>query len=174
MNEARPNAQDILQAFRAFMDSRGVQLTDPQSGLFHAAVADILGAARPRGYLTLELDGKVWTLIVVDDDVRLVKLEDAAEIRYLGPLRGSYSEQMTIEQMANGQLAFKIGLRFKVTDPRFPGGCIELELLPTPPGGFVSDLEAQREEMIRTHLRPWLRARGDKSRPPETTPGPHG
>ena len=145
------------------MTSRELELTELQKNLFYPVVSDVLGNARPRAFLTLHLDGKVWTLIVVEDDVRLVRLRgEGSEIRYLGRLRGSYSEQMTVGEHDG----IHIGLRFDVADQRFPGGRIELELVPIPRAGFVSDMETQRDKMIRDHLRPWFRACADKPLPP--------
>jgi hypothetical protein len=164
MNETPPDAKSVSQAFEAYVRARGVELTVVQSAIFHEAVKDILGEAQPDAYLTTELDGDVWTLIVVGDDLRLLRLkEDVVDIRFLGRLRGSYCEKLTVVPLGQGRHGFTVDLRFDVADKRFPGEQIELELPPTPPGGFRSDLAEQREEMIRSHLRPWLRACADKT-----------
>ena len=164
MNDKPPNANSVSQAFEAYMRDRGVELTVLQTGIFHEAVKDILGEAQPDAYFTTELDGDVWTLLVMGDDLRLLQLkEDVVAIRFLGPLRGSYSEELTVVSLGHGQHGFRVDLRFDVADKRFPGEQIKLELPPTPRGGFRSDLTEQREEMIRGHLRPWLRACADKT-----------
>ncbi len=167
MSEAHPPALDISQAFGAFMRQRGIELTDLQSNLVYAAIKEVLGDELSDAYLTLELAAVVWTLIVVGDDLRLVRLkdDDTTEIRFLGRLRGSYFEEVTLVPMADGRFGFKVDLRFDVADQRFPGDRIDLELVPTPQSGFVTDLEAQREEMIRDHLRPWLRMCADETPP---------
>jgi hypothetical protein len=139
----------------------GADVVGDASGLQRRA---ILGEAQPDAYFTTELDGDVWTLIVVGDDLRLLRLkEDVLEIRFLGRLQGSYSEELTVVDLGQGRYGFTVDLRFDVADKRFPGEQIKLELPPTPPGGFRSDLTERREEMIRSHLRPWLRACADKS-----------
>jgi hypothetical protein len=77
--------------------------------------------------------------------------------------RCAYCEEITPVQLRERHWEIKTDLRLTdIADQRLPGGRIELELLPVPPGGRMSNLEQQRHEMIEDHLRLWLRECGDR------------
>jgi len=146
----------MWEAFLSFMLERSqsqFQFTQKLQELFYYSAKEVLGDREPEIILALELDGEVWTLVVVDDAAVLHRVEnDVAETHFLGRLRGKYVE--TVKFVENGIFEFT----YRVTDERLPGKELALTTRQLKPYADVRPATRARLDAIenlRTKLREW-------------------
>ena len=154
---------DVIDAYRAHrLDAGDEPLSDAAHNLLYYVVKDLL--EDHSGVLALPIEfakDQLWTLLVMDDGVRLLRLdEDAPEVlvEFLGELRCDfYSEVVSVTDGA-------LMAHLHFADSRLPES-IELDLpLQHPPGRDVrlDDAVLAREESIkrlRALLREWAAVR---------------
>jgi hypothetical protein len=152
VNEGLPAASRIADDYRSFMLQRSGSLQFParQREFLFGSLEELLGEREPDFFLTLELGGDIWILVVVEKRLHLIHPgEQDVEICFLGRLRGSYAERIV---WRNGAATI---LRFE--DPRLPGGALEIEVEPPPSQRAFEDHQGIMRRAAIEKLRPLLR-----------------
>jgi len=152
---------DVIDAYRAHRLDAGVEpVSEAANNLLYYVVKELLIDQSASVALSIDFAGQgVWTMIVVDDGIRLLQLDadaPAVDVRFLGELRGDYSEAV---RFVEGELIAE--LRF--ADRLLPAP-LELELMLERRAGrdYRTDATIARDESIvrlRALLRRWGAAR---------------
>lgn len=145
-----------MDSYESFQLRAGSGFSERERGLFfHALKEAVPENAETDAFMTFEdAAGEVWTLILLDPSVRLIRVEkDEATVKFVGPLRGHYSETFTVDGAG-----WSVALRFGTEQlPR------ALELKPPERPGRNAPVsewqtEMQRFENTRAKLREWADA----------------
>jgi hypothetical protein len=129
-----------------------LDLSSRQRDILFEAVRQTIGDVQPDTFLTLKIGGDAWILVVIEQDVRLLRPDgDRVEVLFLGPLRGAYSEMIAVD--GDG---LRADLHFE--DDRLPGGRLDISSLPRSSTHVREIGEREREaaiERLRVQLRDW-------------------
>jgi hypothetical protein len=160
MAQSLPASSRMWDSYIAYKIERAqgaVTATDLEQNLYYDAATLLLGDEDPEIILTLELGGEVWTVVVVGDGVRLLRvLDEQVEMRFLGELTGDYVETFRFVDNAR-----ELTMQFK--DARLPGNVLEVTDRQTDPHAITRRGTLVRSEEVtklNKKLREWA------SRPP--------